>query len=200
MSQIHQLFHFLRFSSNAVSYMLLNWTNRFFMEWLNNVSVHFLIKAQNMVHKSWCARQKVESTRAQKPEPGRRSYGDSSLQVQLTIFCQAHSSVRALLTIFCWTHNEIHFEQIFLLVHCWFAYMPKDLELILNTVFNQQKRRIYLHSLYQRIMAGRVVLDPKEPILSSFTWEELSIAVQDQVVGLMAGLNRANERVSLFND
>ncbi|XP_071794777.1 coiled-coil domain-containing protein 171-like isoform X1 [Asterias amurensis] len=62
----------------------------------------------------------------------------------------------------------------------------------------EEKRRIYLHSLYQRIMAGRVVLDPKEPIISSFTWEELSIAVQDQVVGLMSGLNRANERVSHF--
>ena len=45
-------------------------------------------------------------------------------------------------------------------------------------------------------MAGRIVLDPKEPILNSFTWEELSVAVQDQIVGLMTGLNRANERVS----
>ncbi|XP_038072561.1 coiled-coil domain-containing protein 171-like isoform X2 [Patiria miniata] len=60
----------------------------------------------------------------------------------------------------------------------------------------EEKRRIYLHSLYQRIMAGRIVLDPKEPILSSFTWDELSIAVQDQIVGLMTGLNRANEKVS----
>ncbi|XP_022102941.1 coiled-coil domain-containing protein 171-like isoform X2 [Acanthaster planci] len=60
----------------------------------------------------------------------------------------------------------------------------------------EEKRRIYLHSLYQRIMAGRVVLDPKEPVLSSFAWDELSIAVQDQVVGLMTGLTRANEKVA----
>ena len=47
--------------------------------------------------------------------------------------------------------------------------------------------------LYQRILAGRVVI--KEPALGTFTWDELSIAVQDQVVALMNAVNRAQDKV-----
>ncbi|XP_072051305.1 coiled-coil domain-containing protein 171-like [Amphiura filiformis] len=64
-----------------------------------------------------------------------------------------------------------------------------------NMIDSDETKRIYLHSVYQRMLAGRVVISNRESALSTFTWDELSMAVQDQVVSLINTLNRAQDKI-----
>ncbi|XP_002730890.2 coiled-coil domain-containing protein 171-like [Saccoglossus kowalevskii] len=59
---------------------------------------------------------------------------------------------------------------------------------------DEENKRIFLHGLYQRIIAGRVVFDKSEPSVSKFTWDDLSTTVQEQVSSMMTSMNRTQEQ------
>ncbi|KAI8499369.1 hypothetical protein Bbelb_231330 [Branchiostoma belcheri] len=53
----------------------------------------------------------------------------------------------------------------------------------------------FLHTLYQRLVTGRVVMESSDPSLSRFSWPELASMVQEQVDSLLTDLNRTRERL-----
>ncbi|XP_071952088.1 coiled-coil domain-containing protein 171-like [Antedon mediterranea] len=62
-----------------------------------------------------------------------------------------------------------------------------------ESIESEESKRLYLHCLYQRMVAG---IHPNEPILSSFSWNDLSIAIHDQVLLLINLLKTEKEKVN----
>ncbi len=54
----------------------------------------------------------------------------------------------------------------------------------------------YLQSLYDRLVAGRVVLDGRSPQVQ-FTWPELTTMVAEQVSSALLEVQRLKNKVSL---
>ncbi|KAM4807949.1 coiled-coil domain-containing protein 171 [Rhinophrynus dorsalis] len=59
-----------------------------------------------------------------------------------------------------------------------------------------EEKLTFLHSLYQRLVAGCVLLKQPESMLGSFSWSELCVVLQENVDILISDLSRANEKVS----
>ncbi|KAK2886082.1 hypothetical protein Q8A67_016919 [Cirrhinus molitorella] len=58
-----------------------------------------------------------------------------------------------------------------------------------------QEKLTFLHTLYQRLLAGCVLLTPPHSMLGSFSWAELSTVVQEHVDRLTSDLSAANQKV-----
>ncbi|NWQ75820.1 CC171 protein, partial [Columbina picui] len=61
---------------------------------------------------------------------------------------------------------------------------------------DMEEKLTFLHSLYQRLVAGCVLIKQPEGILDRFSWSELCAVLQENVDALILDLNRANEKVS----
>ncbi|XP_076842212.1 coiled-coil domain-containing protein 171 isoform X2 [Brachyhypopomus gauderio] len=61
---------------------------------------------------------------------------------------------------------------------------------------DQQAKLAILHSLYQRLVAGCVIVDPPQSMLGSFSWVELATLLQEHVDILTSDLHSANQKVS----
>lgn len=60
-----------------------------------------------------------------------------------------------------------------------------------------QTHRMFLHSLYQRMITGQVyVSSPDSSALSRYSWSDMCNLVSEQLSAQLSELNRANERVS----
>ncbi|XP_026056083.1 coiled-coil domain-containing protein 171-like isoform X3 [Carassius auratus] len=59
-----------------------------------------------------------------------------------------------------------------------------------------QEKLTFLHTLYQRLLAGCVLVTPPHSMLGSFSWAELSGVVQEHVDRLTSDLSVANQKVS----
>ncbi|MCJ8742088.1 hypothetical protein PDJAM_G00078510 [Pangasius djambal] len=60
----------------------------------------------------------------------------------------------------------------------------------------QQEKLAFLHSLYQRLLTGCVLVAPPQSMMSSFSWAELSIMLQEQADVLTSDLNSASQRIA----
>ncbi|XP_037981115.1 coiled-coil domain-containing protein 171 isoform X4 [Motacilla alba alba] len=60
----------------------------------------------------------------------------------------------------------------------------------------EQEKLTFLHSLYQHLIAGCVLIKQPEGILDRFSWPELCVILQENVDALISDLNRANEKIS----
>ncbi|KFW79030.1 Coiled-coil domain-containing protein 171, partial [Manacus vitellinus] len=61
---------------------------------------------------------------------------------------------------------------------------------------DMEEKLIFLHSLYQCLVAGRVLIKQPEGILDRFSWSELCVVLQENVDALILDLSRANEKIS----
>ncbi|XP_050769451.1 coiled-coil domain-containing protein 171 [Gymnogyps californianus] len=61
---------------------------------------------------------------------------------------------------------------------------------------DMEDKLTFLHSLYQRLVAGCVLIKQPEGILDRFSWSELCAVLQENVDALILDLNRANEKIS----
>ncbi|KFO86327.1 Coiled-coil domain-containing protein 171, partial [Buceros rhinoceros silvestris] len=61
---------------------------------------------------------------------------------------------------------------------------------------DMEEKLTFLHSLYQRLVAGCVLIKQPEGILDRFSWSELCAVLQENVDALILDLNRANEKVA----
>ncbi|XP_041567310.1 coiled-coil domain-containing protein 171 isoform X3 [Taeniopygia guttata] len=61
---------------------------------------------------------------------------------------------------------------------------------------DMEEKLAFLHSLYQHLIAGCVLIKQPEGILDSFSWPELCVVLQENVDALISDLNRANEKIS----
>ncbi|NWR74394.1 CC171 protein, partial [Centropus unirufus] len=59
-----------------------------------------------------------------------------------------------------------------------------------------EEKLTFLHSLYQHLVAGCVLIKQPEGILDRFSWSELCAVLQENVDALILDLNRANEKIS----
>ncbi|XP_041926826.1 coiled-coil domain-containing protein 171 isoform X2 [Alosa sapidissima] len=59
----------------------------------------------------------------------------------------------------------------------------------------EQEKLAFLHSLYQRLVAGCVLIQSPHGLLSSFSWAELCAVLQDQTDVLLTDLHAAKEQV-----
>ncbi|XP_077086913.1 coiled-coil domain-containing protein 171 isoform X2 [Siphateles boraxobius] len=59
-----------------------------------------------------------------------------------------------------------------------------------------QEKLSFLHTLYQRMLAGCVLVTPPHCMLGSFSWAELSALVQEHMDTLTSDLSAANQKVS----
>ena len=58
-----------------------------------------------------------------------------------------------------------------------------------------QSHRVFLHTLYQRLITGKVYVSSPDAALSRYSWADLSNLVSEQVAALLSEISRANERV-----
>ncbi|XP_049625267.1 coiled-coil domain-containing protein 171 isoform X1 [Suncus etruscus] len=59
-----------------------------------------------------------------------------------------------------------------------------------------EEKLTFLHTLYQHLIAGCVLMKQPEGMLDKFSWSELCSVLQENVDALIADLNRANEKIS----
>ncbi|XP_077004244.1 coiled-coil domain-containing protein 171 isoform X9 [Tamandua tetradactyla] len=59
-----------------------------------------------------------------------------------------------------------------------------------------EEKLTFLHTLYQHLVAGCVLIKQPEGMLDKFSWCELCTVLQENVDALIADLNRANEKIS----
>ncbi|XP_030910148.1 coiled-coil domain-containing protein 171 isoform X4 [Melopsittacus undulatus] len=76
----------------------------------------------------------------------------------------------------------------------------KELEIskekIRNLSEDLKEKLTFLHSLYQRLVAGCVLIKQPEGIIDRFSWSELCAVLQENVDALILDLNGANEKIS----
>ncbi|KAG8595290.1 hypothetical protein GDO81_001481 [Engystomops pustulosus] len=54
----------------------------------------------------------------------------------------------------------------------------------------------FLHGLYQRLVAGCVLLKEPESMMGNFSWPEICVILQENVDALISDLQQANEKIS----
>ncbi|XP_046724964.1 coiled-coil domain-containing protein 171 isoform X1 [Silurus meridionalis] len=61
-----------------------------------------------------------------------------------------------------------------------------------------QEKLAFLHSLYQRLLTGGVLVASPQSMMGSFSWAELSIMLQEQADVLTSDLHSANQRITFL--
>ncbi|XP_010000237.1 PREDICTED: coiled-coil domain-containing protein 171 [Chaetura pelagica] len=61
---------------------------------------------------------------------------------------------------------------------------------------DMEEKLTFLHGLYQRLVAGCVLIKQPEGIIDRFSWSELCAVLQENVDALILDLSRANEKIS----
>ncbi|XP_070105029.1 coiled-coil domain-containing protein 171 isoform X7 [Equus caballus] len=88
-------------------------------------------------------------------------------------------------------------------LHCWekekarAAQSESELQKLSQAVHKDTEEKLtFLHTLYQHLIAGCVLMKQPEGMLDKFSWSELCAVLQENVDALIADLNRANEKIS----
>ncbi|XP_021108528.1 coiled-coil domain-containing protein 171 isoform X2 [Heterocephalus glaber] len=88
-------------------------------------------------------------------------------------------------------------------LHCWekeksrAAQYESELQKLSQAFHKDTEEKLtFLHTLYQHLVAGCVLMKQPEGMLDKFSWSELCAVLQENVDALVADLNRANEKVS----
>ncbi|NXL46456.1 CC171 protein, partial [Podilymbus podiceps] len=86
----------------------------------------------------------------------------------------------------CWEKEKVHAAESEHEIQKLTRAYQKDME----------EKLTFLHSLYQHLVAGCVLIKQPEGILDRFSWSELCAVLQENVDALILDLNRANEKIS----
>ncbi|XP_036116850.1 coiled-coil domain-containing protein 171 isoform X3 [Molossus molossus] len=98
--------------------------------------------------------------------------GTLKVELQNVLHCWEKEKAQA-------THSECELQKLSQAFH-------KDTE----------EKLTFLHTLYQHLIAGCVLIKQPEGMLDKFSWSELCAVLQENVDALIADLNRANEKIS----
>ncbi|XP_016816139.2 coiled-coil domain-containing protein 171 isoform X2 [Pan troglodytes] len=87
-------------------------------------------------------------------------------------------------------------------LHCWekekaqAAQSESELQKLSQAFHKDAEEKLtFLHTLYQHLVAGCVLIKQPEAMLDKFSWSELCAVLQENVDALIADLNRANEKI-----
>ena len=61
-----------------------------------------------------------------------------------------------------------------------------------------QEKLAFLHGLYQRLLAGRVLMSKQEKPFNQLSWGELTEMVYEQVANTVEALQRAEDKVIII--
>ncbi|XP_077201236.1 coiled-coil domain-containing protein 171 isoform X3 [Paroedura picta] len=86
----------------------------------------------------------------------------------------------------CWEKEKVHATESENEIQRLTQAYQKDME----------EKLTFLHTLYQHLIAGCVLLKQPEGMLDKFSWPELCTVLQENVDALILDLNKANEKVS----
>ncbi|XP_044795773.2 coiled-coil domain-containing protein 171 isoform X11 [Bubalus bubalis] len=88
-------------------------------------------------------------------------------------------------------------------LHCWekekarAAQSESELQKLSQAFHKDAEEKLtFLHTLYQHLIAGSVLIKQPEGMLDKFSWSELCAVLQENVDALIVDLNRANEKIS----
>ncbi|XP_073662210.1 coiled-coil domain-containing protein 171 isoform X2 [Tursiops truncatus] len=88
-------------------------------------------------------------------------------------------------------------------LHCWekekarAAQSESELQKLSQTFHTDTEEKLtFLHTLYQHLIAGSVLIKQPEGMLDKFSWSELCAVLQENVDALIVDLNRANEKIN----
>ncbi|GAB1288607.1 Coiled-coil domain-containing protein 171 [Apodemus speciosus] len=88
-------------------------------------------------------------------------------------------------------------------LHCWekekacAAQCESELQKLSQAFQKDTEEKLtFLHTLYQHLVAGCVLIKQPEGMLDKFSWPELCAVLQENVDALVADLTRANEKIS----
>uniref|UniRef100_A0A8I3NMB8 Coiled-coil domain containing 171 n=2 Tax=Canis lupus familiaris TaxID=9615 RepID=A0A8I3NMB8_CANLF len=88
-------------------------------------------------------------------------------------------------------------------LHCWekektrAAQSESELQKLAQAFHKDTEEKLtFLHTLYQHLIAGCVLMKQPEGMLDKFSWTELCTVLQENVDALIADLTRANEKIS----
>ncbi|XP_066897568.1 coiled-coil domain-containing protein 171 isoform X2 [Kogia breviceps] len=77
------------------------------------------------------------------------------------------------------------------------AQSESELQKLSQTFHKDTEEKLtFLHTLYQHLIAGSVLIKQPEGMLDKFSWSELCAVLQENVDALIVDLNRANEKIS----
>ncbi|XP_022622384.1 coiled-coil domain-containing protein 171, partial [Seriola dumerili] len=77
------------------------------------------------------------------------------------------------------------------------AELQREVQKITEHFHKESKARLsFLYCLYQRLLAGCVLLNQPHSILGNFTWKELCDVITEQVDGLTSDLQKANDKIA----
>jgi len=60
-----------------------------------------------------------------------------------------------------------------------------------------QEKMAFLHGMYQRLLAGRVMVPSKDIGFNHFSWADLTSLVYEQVSSLVSTMQRSEEKVRI---
>nr|XP_056722632.1 coiled-coil domain-containing protein 171-like [Euleptes europaea] len=86
----------------------------------------------------------------------------------------------------CWEKEKVHATESENEIQRLTQAYQKDME----------EKLTFLHTLYQHLVAGCVLLKQPEGMLDKFSWPELCTVLQENVDAVILDLNKANEKVS----
>ncbi|KAH0628334.1 hypothetical protein JD844_009337 [Phrynosoma platyrhinos] len=86
----------------------------------------------------------------------------------------------------CWEKEKVHSTELENEIQKLTWAYEKDTE----------EKLTFLHTLYQHLVAGCVLIKQPEGILDKFSWPELCTVLQENVDALILDLNKANEKIS----
>ncbi|XP_029775523.1 coiled-coil domain-containing protein 171 [Suricata suricatta] len=88
-------------------------------------------------------------------------------------------------------------------LHCWekekarAAQSESDLQKLSQAFQKDAEEKLtFLHTLYQHLIAGCVLIKQPEGMLDKFSWSELCAVLQENVDALISDLTRANEKIN----
>ncbi|XP_042820291.1 coiled-coil domain-containing protein 171 isoform X4 [Panthera tigris] len=88
-------------------------------------------------------------------------------------------------------------------LHCWekekarVAQSESELQKLSQAFQKDTEEKLtFLHTLYQHLIAGCVLIKQPEGMLDKFSWSELCAVLQENVDALISDLTRANEKIS----
>ncbi|KAL8203125.1 UNVERIFIED_CONTAM: hypothetical protein K2H54_041133 [Gekko kuhli] len=84
----------------------------------------------------------------------------------------------------CWEKEKVHATESENEIQRLTQAYQKDME----------EKLTFLHTLYQHLVAGCVLLKQPEGMLDKFSWPELCTVLQENVDALISDLNKANEK------
>ncbi|XP_067320475.1 coiled-coil domain-containing protein 171 isoform X2 [Anolis sagrei] len=145
------------------------------------------------VVKEYDSSQQQLRSQAQELQEAKNNFSETNRELNhLQAKCADRESLIATLKkelqniLHCWEKEKVHSTELENEIQKLTRAYEKDTE----------EKLTFLHTLYQHLVAGCVLIKQPEGILDKFSWPELCTVLQENVDAMILDLNKANEKIS----